>query len=189
MRTARLKARADFGRPSAAAIDDAWQREATRAAIEGCCKIIKEGVIPAGTPIGRLGDTERGWLVTAVLFGWISTRAQQAVAEQIDVEQAVRMTGLDPDPWDAGTVALILPDLAETSGIDWNLPLAQWSRKTIISFLLAATRLIRKAKIARDLSNAGITRKSNPDVIAREANAAAGGPLMTPDEFDDEIPI
>jgi len=189
MRTARLKARADFGRPSAAAIDDAWQREATRAAIEGCCKIIKEGVIPAGTPIGRLGDAEWGWLVTAVLFGWISTRAQQAVAEQIDIEQAVRITGLDPDPWDAGTVASILQDLAETSDIDWNRPLAQWSRETMISFLLTVTRLIRKAEIARDLSNIGITRKSNPDVIAREENAAAGGPLMTPDEFDDEIPI
>jgi hypothetical protein len=157
MRTARLKARADFGRP--AAIDDAWQREAIRAAIEGCRKIIMKGIIPAGTPIGRLGDTEWGWLVTAVLFGWISTRAQQAVAEQIDIEQAVRITGLDPDPWDAGVVASILPDLAETSGIDWNLPLARWSREAMINFLLAATRLIRKAEIARDLSNTGITSR------------------------------
>jgi hypothetical protein len=96
MRTARLKARVDFGRPYAAAIDDAWQRESTRAAIEGCRAIIKKGIIPHGTAVGRLGDTEWGWLVTAVLFGWISTRAQQAVAEQIDIEQAVRITGLDP---------------------------------------------------------------------------------------------
>ena len=48
-------------------------------------------------------------------------------------------------------------------------------------------RLIRKAMIARDLSDKGITRKSSADMIARQANAAAGGPLMTPDELNDEI--
>jgi hypothetical protein len=41
MSTMRHKARADFGRPSVAAIDDAWQRRATGAAIESCRKIIK----------------------------------------------------------------------------------------------------------------------------------------------------
>jgi hypothetical protein len=41
--------------------------------------------------------------------------------------------------------------------------------------------------IARDLSATGITRKSNPAVIAREANAATGGPLMTADEFNDSL--
>jgi hypothetical protein len=47
--------------------------------------------------------------------------------------------------------------------------------------------LIRKAMIARDISGKGVTRKSSVSMIAREANADAGGPLMTPDEFDDEI--
>jgi hypothetical protein len=189
MSTTRLKARADFGRPSAAAIEDAWQRQATRAAIDGARKIVKDGVIPAGTPIGRLGDTEWGWLIAAVLFGWISTRAEQAVAEEMDTELAVRMTGLDPEPWDAGVIASILPGLAETPGIDWSLPLAQWPRETMIEFLLTATRLIRKGEIARDLSGRGVTRQSSAEVIAREANAAAGGPLMTLDEFNDEIAL
>ncbi len=38
----------------------------------------------------------------------------------------------------------------------------------------------------------GLTQKSTASVIAREANAAAGGPLMTPDELgdpDDGIPF
>ena len=43
--------------------------------------------------------------------------------------------------------------------------------------------------IARDLSAKGVTRKSSANMIARQANAAAGGPLMTPDEFDDEIAL
>ena len=184
MRNARLKARADFGRPSAAAIDDAWQRQATRAAIEGCRKIITDGAIPAGAPIGRLSDPEWGWLVAAVLSSWISTRAEQAIAEQIDTEQFVRLSGLDTEPWDAGAVAAILPELAETSDIDWSKPLADWPRETMIEFLMTAMRLIRKAETARDLST-GITRQST--VIAREANAAASGPLMTSDEFNDEI--
>lgn len=187
MSTPHHKAKAGFGRPSATAIEDAWQRQATRTAIEGCRKIIKEGVIPAGTPIGRLGDTEWGWLIAAVLFSWISTRAEQAIAEQINTEQAVRITGLEPEPWDAGMVASILPGLAETSDIDWSQPLAQWPRETMVTFLLAATRLIRKAEVARDLSGTGITRQSTASVIAREANAAAGGPLMTPSELNDEI--
>jgi hypothetical protein len=42
---------------------------------------------------------------------------------------------------------------------------------------------------ARDLSTSGITRKSNAAVIARQANAAAGGPLMTPGELNDDISI
>ena len=52
-----------------------------------------------------------------------------------------------------------------------------------------AMRLIRKAMIARDLSDKGVSRKSSAATIARQANAAAGGPLMTPDEFNDEIKL
>jgi hypothetical protein len=172
----------------ATAINDAWQRRATAAAIEAARKIVTDGAIPAGTPIGRLGEGEWGWIVAAVLFGWIATRAEQAVAEEIDTELTVRMTSLDPDPWDVGVVVAILPELAEIS-VDWNLPLAQWSRENMVEFLLTTMRLIRKAAIARDLSDRGVTRQSGADIIAREANAAAGGPLLTPDEFSDEIGI
>ena len=105
-----------IGIPTASAIEDVWQRRATAAAIEAARKVVKvDGVIPPGTPIGRLGDVEWGWIVAAILFGWISTRAEQATAENIDTELAIRMTGLDPEPWDAGAVATILPELAETA--------------------------------------------------------------------------
>jgi len=36
------------------------------------------GAVSPNTPIGRLSDVEMGWLVAAILFGWISTRAEQA---------------------------------------------------------------------------------------------------------------
>ena len=49
------------------------------------------------------------------------------------------MTALDPDPWDAGAVVAILPELADACpGIDWAQPLASWSRKTMAEFLLAS---------------------------------------------------
>lgn len=174
--------------PTPSAIDDAWQRRATAAAIKAARNVIgTEGAIPSGTAIGRLSETEWGWIVAAVLFGWISTRAQQATAEELDTEQTIRMTGLDPEPWDAGAVLAILPELAETPDIDWSQPFGLWPQETVANFLLTAMRLIRKAQIARDISDRGITQKSSASTIARQANAAAGGPLMTPDELNDPI--
>jgi hypothetical protein len=148
-----------------------------------------DGPIPPGTPIGRLGEVEWDWIVAAILFGWIATRAEQAATEQLDTEFTIRMSGLDPDPWDAGAVAAILLELADTPGIDWSKPLAEWPRKTMVEFLTTALALIRKAVIARDLSDKGVTRKSSANMIARQANAAAGGPLMAHDEFNDEISL
>jgi hypothetical protein len=181
-----------IGEMSISAIEDQWQRDATAAAIAGARGVVQmDGPIPPGTPIGRLSDTEWGWIIAAVLFAWIGKRAEQATAEQLDTERAIRMTALDPQPWDAGTVAAILPELADACAnvVDWSKPLAQWPRETIVEFLLRAMALIRKAMIARDLSDKGITRASSAAAIARQANAAAGGPLLTPDEFNDEIGI
>src|SRR5262245_64221294 len=157
------KIRNPIGQVSLPAIEDQWQRDATAAAIAGARGVVQMGgPIPPGTPIGRLSEAEWGWIVSAVLFGWIRVRAQQAAAEQLDTEQTIRMTALDPQPWDAGAVAAILPDLANACAIiDWSQPLTTWPRETMVEFLLTAVRLIRKAMIARDLSEKGITRQSS----------------------------
>jgi hypothetical protein len=176
---------------SRAAIEDVWQRRASAAAVAGARAVVKDGgPIPPGTPVGRLSDIEWGWIVAAILFAWISMRAEQATAEQLDTERTIQMATLDPQPWDAGAVATILPELAAACpDIDWAQPLGAWPRETMVEFLLTAMRLIRKAMIARDISESGITRKSSTSAIARQANAAAGGPLMTPDELDDPIEL
>jgi hypothetical protein len=178
-----------IGEVSLSALEDEWQRQATAAAIEAARGVVKhDGPISPNVPVGRLGDAEWGWVLAAMLFAWIGKRAEQATAEQIDTEQAIRLVALDPQPWDAGAVVAILPDLADASpNIDWSKPLAAWSREAMVEFLLTAMRLIRKAMVARDLNDLGITRKSSASMIARQANAAAGGPLMTPDELDDPI--
>jgi hypothetical protein len=184
-----MKKTRTIGEVSLSALEDQRQRDATAAAIAGARGVIKlDGPIPPGTPVGRLSDTEWGWVVAAILFAWIGKRAEQATAESLDVERTIRMLAVDPQAWDAGPVAAILPDLADACAhMDWSQPLTAWSRDMVVELLLRAMPLIRKAMIARDLSESGITRKSSADVIARQANAAAGGPLMTPDELDDEI--
>src|SRR6516162_2021250 len=182
MRTTRI-----VGAVSGTALEDEWLRRATAAAIEAARGVITlDGPIPPATPVGRLNDTELGWVLAAMLFAWISKRAEQAACEQLDTEQCIRLTALDPEPWDAGAVPAILPELAST-GFDWSQPITAWPKDTMVEFLLTAMRLIRKATIARDLSDKGISRQSNASVIARQTNAAAGGPLMTPDEWNDEI--
>jgi len=178
------------GEVSLSALEDQWQRDATAAAIAGARGVVRmDGPIPPGTPIGRLSDTEWGCIIAAVLFAWIGKRAEQATAEQLGTEQVIRLTALDPQPWDAGAVLAILPELADAcADLDWSKPLTGWSREDIVEFLLKAMPLIRKAMIARDFSDKGITRQSSASTIARQANAAAGGPLETPDEFNDEVP-
>ena len=83
---------------------------------------------------------------------------------------------------------MILPELADACAIDWSQPLATWPRDMMVEFLLTAMRLIRKATAARDQSDKGVSRKSSASVIAQQANAAAGGPLMTASELNDEVP-
>jgi hypothetical protein len=158
-----------IGELSLSALEDQWQRDATTAAIAGARGVIRDGgPIPPGTPVGRLSDTEWGWIVAAVLFAWISVRAQQAASEQLDTERTIRMVGLDPQPWDAGAVMAILPELANAcSGIvDWSKPLTEWSREDITEFLLKAMPLIRRTMIARDMSDKGIPRQSSASAIA-----------------------
>src|SRR5262249_17375370 len=180
-----------IGQVSLSALEDEWQRRATAAPIDAPRGVVKlRGPIPPGTPIGPLSATQWGWILAGMLFGWISKRAEQAAGEQLDTERTIRMIALDPEPWDAGAVMAILPELADScSGIDWSQPLTAWPRDTMVEFLLTAMRLIRKATIARDFSDKGVTRQSSANTIARQANAAAGGSLMTADEWNVEIGI
>jgi hypothetical protein len=159
---------------SSSAAEDDWQRRASDAAVAAARGIVlgDAAAINKNAPVGRLSDTEWGWIVAAILFAWIRTRAEQAAAEELDTERAIRLTGLDKNPWDAGAIAAILPELARCRGIDWSKPLSDWPRETMVEFLLEALRLVRRGMIARDLGD-GITRRST---ITRHANTAAGEP-------------
>jgi hypothetical protein len=177
-----------IGVPTAEGVNDVWQRRATAAAIRAVRNVIRGGTIPPAAPVQRLTDIELGWLFAAALFGWIKTRAEQATAEGWDVQETLRLTSLNPQPWDAGAVESILPQLGALSDIDWSSPIGGWSKATITRFLLEALRLTDKAMIARDVGGS-ITNCKSLDEMQRTASAEAGGSLMTPSEFNDPIGI
>jgi hypothetical protein len=176
------------------AAEDQWLRRAYAAAVAGAKQVVgpdHNSPIRSHTTLGQLGASQWGWLVSGAIWGWVSTRAQQASDEGWDQESTIHLTGLEPEPWDAGMVISILPKLADACGadIDWAKPLNEWSKEMMGSFLLAAFRLIRHAEIARDVTEDQMSAKPvDANALARRLNAAAGGPLMTPAEFNDELP-
>jgi hypothetical protein len=139
--------------------EDEWQAKATEAAIAAARKIALGSAPLMNTPVGRLTDLQWGYIVTATIFGWIRTRCEQAIAEGIDQEEAVRMTRLSPSPCDIAAITSVLPMLADQARIDWSLPLSAWTKDTMTNFLLLAWRLINKAELARDVGKISASRK------------------------------
>ncbi len=161
---------------SPSAIEDVWQRRATAVAIEKARALVSGGALKPKTPVERLSDVEWGWIVANILFGWIHTRAEQATNTGVGSDRYIRDTGLDPDPWDVGAIASILPELARPE-VDWTKSLAEFSREEMIEFLGDAFNLIRKAMRARDEGEKRVTRK------APRGTAAEPEP-----DWDDPIP-
>jgi hypothetical protein len=134
--------------------EEAWQRKAMQASVAAVRGLIGPGhAIPDGTPIGRLSDIEFGWMIAAVIFAWIGTRAEQAATEGLKhIEEAMRSAPPQNghDAWDKGAVAAILPMLASGAGVDWDKSLREWSKDEMCSFLLFAVSLVRAAMDARE---------------------------------------
>jgi hypothetical protein len=152
--------------------EDEWQRKATAAAIAEVRKIAVDSTPLMNTPVGRLSDLQWGWFIAAGIFGWITTRCEQAIAEGLDQEEAVRMTDCSPSPGDIAVVRSILPALADQAGIDWSLPLTAWSKDTMASFVLLVWQLINKAEHALDQGPSKILRKSSkPEFDETDGNA------------------
>jgi NAD(P)-dependent dehydrogenase (short-subunit alcohol dehydrogenase family) len=102
----------------------------------------------------KLGSsqTASGWVVSTIVWGWVSSRAEQAATEGLDVERAIRVTKLTPNPWDIGAVRAILPELVKScAGFDWTKPANAWSKDVLAEFLLASFTLIQRAVAARDI--------------------------------------
>jgi hypothetical protein len=172
--------------------NDDWLRRATAAAIAKVKDLIgPKELIRSTTPAGRLGQGELTWIVSAAVWGWIVTRSEQAASEGLDPERAVRVTGLNPNPWDLGAVKAILPQLGkECAGFDWSRPASQWTKDELATFLLQAFDLIKRATAARDTVENQVTGKPvNAEIVARQVNRAGGNPAMTVDELRDEVSL
>jgi hypothetical protein len=160
---------------------DEWVRRAYSAAVAAA----KDLAGPQGPlRIGKLSDSEWGWIASAVIWGWVATRSQQAAEEGWDLEKTVRRTELEPCPWSTGAVIQVLPKLAAACpDFDWSQPASSWSKETLAGFLQTAFNLMTRAIIARDIVEERLEPIS-ADVTARQVNAAVGNPRMTPAELE-----
>ena len=139
--------------------EDEWQRRAMEQSIAGARKVVMGSKqIPSVQPIGTLTEQQWGFIVTQVIFEWITVRCEQAAAENLDMETACRQWPPSaPRPCDVGAIKAILPRLAGLP-VDWTKPLNDWSRDTMLMFLTAAHEMICEAMTARDLGPDGILR-------------------------------
>jgi hypothetical protein len=135
--------------------EDDWQAKATAAAVAEARKIVAATGALAKTPAGRLSDQEWGWIIAAVIFSWITIRHQQAIAEGLGTEEAMRLlNGYSPSPCDVAITRSILPTLADQASIDWEKPLSAWSRDEMTSFVLRAWKLLGTAAAVFDRGEA-----------------------------------
>jgi hypothetical protein len=170
-------------RQAAIAADrDTW----TKRAFNTCVVVAKdligdEGPIRPGVPIGRLTDSEWGWFTSTTVSTWVRIRSEQAAVEGWNYERAAHTTGLEPDPWLEGAVAAVLPKLAEVCpALDWSKPIGEWEKCDVVAFLIVGFGLVQRALAARDAAeNPPDAAGANPDVVARERNAAAPNGLLT----------
>jgi hypothetical protein len=171
--------------PSPSGIEDAWLRQATAAAIAAARAVVSAGTVPPMTPVGRLSNTEWGWIFASILFAWMRERATQATSNGLQVEKQIQQTGLDPDPWLAGAIATVLPELADTK-VDWNASLADLSHEEMSAFLGDAYTLISKAVHARDLGEHQITRRPPTGSTTEDTPWNDPIPAFTEEKLTDE---
>lgn len=173
-------------------IEADWDLKATQSAIAGARQVCQEqGGVNARAAIGSLSDIEWGWIAAGAVFGWIKTKAEQAVEEGCGYDTAIRtMAHRDPAPWEAGAVGTILPALGGLEGVDWTKPVGEWSKDQIVSFAWQIYRLTNAALAARDEGSIDkITRSLSRDEMERNHSASQGGPLLARSEMDDDIPF
>lgn len=170
--------------------EDEWQRRATEAAIQAARNVVaKDGIAPRA-PIGNLSEIEWGWIVAAVIFGWIKVRAEQAVYEGTSPEVTIRTaTNRDPAPWEAGAIATILPQLGSMQGVDWSKPIGEWPKDQITSFAWQIYNLADGALATRDENATGRIVSFNQEKTEREVSGANGGGLLSRKELNDDIPF
>jgi hypothetical protein len=168
--------------------EDDWSREATHAAVAAAQAVVQGGSINSRATVGSLGEIEWGWIVCAAIFGWIETKARQAVSEGRSVEDAVRAMPRDPAPWESGAVATILPALGKLD-LDWSKPVGEWSKDQIVGFAWRIHKLTDEALAARDEGATDKIVRFARDIEAREYSAAHGGGLMTAEEISEPDPF
>lgn len=167
--------------------EDEWQRIATASAIAAVREVVAG--MNGRIAIGSVSEVEWGWIIAAAIFGWIKTRAEQAVAEGTAPDLTIRsISARNPEPWEAGAIHTILPGLAELPNVDWGKPLGEWSKDQITAFAWQAYKLTDQALARRDAGASPNTlARFNKEKSERETSAANKGPLKSRKELKDEM--
>jgi hypothetical protein len=147
----------------------AWQRKAMETAIAGARQLAAScDAIDPAAPLSQVSDEGWGWLAAEIIFAWIQVRVEQAVEEGIPFEYCLRRSA--PRSCDLGAVAGVLPELGKLN-LEWNRPLAQWSRGQMIGFLGAAFSLIDRAhNVLQNSPDKGILSKAPTTRAASDLN-------------------
>jgi hypothetical protein len=77
-------------------------------------------------------------VISAALFGFISTRCKQARDAGVDEEEAIRALEGSPSPRDIAVIRSILPAFAKSLKVDLSRPLGDLSEQEMIEMLLSA---------------------------------------------------
>jgi hypothetical protein len=142
--------------------EDAWQAEATAAAIDAARSVVQGQDRLANTLTGKLSDQQWGWLISSVIFAWIKTRYRQAIKEGLATEAHV--TRMKPSPRDSALTQGILPMLCDKASIEWSKPVASWSRNEMAGFIDLAWALLDEAKAALELMPDTVLHKPKPKI-------------------------
>ena len=172
-------------------IEADWDAKATQSAVDAARAVVSGEGINARATIGSLSDIEWGWIAAASIFAWIKTKSEQAVEEGTSYELPIRtMKSRDPQPWEAGAIATILPALGNMQNVDWSKPVGDWSKDQIVSFAWQIHKLCLAALAARDEGSGDkIVRRLNQPEAEREFSALHGEPLLARGELNDDIPF
>ena len=172
-------------------IEAEWMEKSIQASIDAAKQVITEHDINGRAMIGSLNDLEWGWIACAAVFAWIRTKSEQAVAEGIGYDEAIRsMPGHFPQPWEAGAAASILPALGDIPGVPWDKPIGDWSKDQITTFVWNIHALVDKALMARDEGAECKITQTSQEKTEREMRAKHGGPLLARGELNDcDIPF
>ena len=174
---------------SISAENDTWLRRATAASIARAKDLVApQGPIRSTTPVGKLSDSEWGWIASTVVWRWISIeRPSKRQAKDLIPSAQLGSPSSIPDPWDVGAIRAILPELAKScAGFDWTKPANTWTKDELAEFLASAFALIQRAMAARDLVEEQLAGKpTSADITARQMNGSVGNPRMTVAEFHD----
>jgi hypothetical protein len=165
-------------------VDADWQIRTMQACIKSARDVVSPDSVNPRAAIGGLSDIEWGWLVSAIVFAWISTKAAQAVTEGMATETAIHTQhNQDPPAWIAGAIETILPTLAQMT-FPWDVAIGSWPKGAVVKFCHRIWQLSEEAIALRDKGSVDTIERKLSGLSDEMSSEAASASLTTASEKD-----